>query len=316
MKAIRFERYGSPDVLRLEEVEKPTPQADEVLIKVQAAAANPLDWHKMRAAPFLVRLSDGLLKPKDGRVGADVAGVVEAVGSNVTEFNVGDAVFGEATGAFAEYVCGKVKNLAAKPVNLSFEQAAAVPVAAHTALQGLRDTGKIQAGQKVLVNGASGGVGTFGVQIARSYGTEVTAVCSTRNFELVRGIGADHVIDYTQTDFTCTGKKYDLILDAIGNRSIADLRRVLTPKGSCAVAGFTTMARMLPIMLFGSRGQQKVSSFLARPNREDLLVINKLLESGDVVPVIDRCYSLAETAEAIRYLETGRARGKVIITLE
>ncbi|MEZ4711270.1 MAG: NAD(P)-dependent alcohol dehydrogenase [Caldilineaceae bacterium] len=316
MKAVTFTNYGSPDVLTLDEVPTPTPKDDEVLVKIYAAAANPLDWHRMRADPFVVRLSDGLLKPKDPRLGADIAGRVEAVGRTVTTFQSGDEVFGEiGAGGFAEYVCAKATSLAPKPANLTFVQAAAVPVAGLTALQGLRDTGQLQAGQKVLINGASGGVGAFAVQIAKALGAELTGVCSTRNVEMVRALGADQIIDYTQTDFTRTGKQYDLIFDAVGNCSIGDYRRALTVRGRCAVAGFTTLGRMLPIMLFGTRGKQKISAFLAKPNQPDLLVLKELLETGKVVPVLDRCYPLAETAAAIRYLETARARGKVIITV-
>lgn len=318
MKAIRYAKYGSPAVLALQEVAKPTPQANEVLVKVYAAAANPLDWHKMRASPFLVRLSDGLLAPKDPRLGADIAGRVEAVGSQVTQFQPGDEVFGEiGVGGFAEYVAVKESAIAPKPANLSLAEAAATPVAGFTALQGLRDTGKLQPGQRVLVNGASGGVGTFAVQIAKALGAaEVTGVCSTRNLELVRKLGADHVIDYTQTDFTRTGQRYDLILDAIGNRSVADCRRALTPQGICAVAGFTTMSRLFQVLLLGGWGGQKISMFLANPNQKDLLALKELLETGKVKPLIDRHYPLTETADAIRYLETTRARGKVIIMVD
>ena len=318
MKAIVYTQYGSPDVLQLKEVEKSTPKGNEVLIKVYAASANPADWHLMRAEPFLARLAGGLLKPKNTRLGADVAGRVEAVGSNGTQFQVGDEVFGElslnALGSFAEYVCAPAALLALKPANLTFEQAAAVPLAAFTALQGLRDKGQIRPGQKVLINGASGGVGTFAVQIAKSFGTEVTGVCSTRNLELVRSLGANHVIDYTKTDFTRTGQHYDLIFDAVGNRSVADIRRALTPTGICSVAGFTTMARLFQIMLLGGKKIGMMET--AQANQKDLLVIKELLEAGKVVPVIDCSYPLAETAEAIRYLETGRARGKVVITVE
>ena len=322
MKAILFPTYGSPDVLQLQDVPQPMPKEDEVLVKIVAAAANPLDWHRMRADPFLVRLNDGFLRPKDPRLGADMAGLVAAVGSRVTAFKVGDEVFSEiGGGAFAEYVCVKEKSLVHKPANLSFAQAAAVPVAGFTALQGLRDKGRIQKGQKVLVNGASGGVGTFAVQIAKAWGTEVTAVCSGRNFELVRSIGADHAIDYTQTDFTRTGQQYDLIYDAIGNRSVRDLKRALKPNGIGTVAGFTTMSRLLGTALGGlwvtkTSGKEIGLMGTAQPNQRDLLVLKELLEAGKVVPVIDRHYPLAETAEAIRYLETGRARGKVIINIQ
>lgn len=316
MKAIIFPNYGSPDRLVLQEVATPTPKENQVLVKIQAAAANPLDWHRLRAAPFIVRLSDGLFKPKNTRLGADIAGIVEAVGPAVTQFKPGDEVFGDVgAGGFAEYVCVKETALAPKPANCTFAEAAAVPVAAFTALQGLRDKGKLQAGQKVLVNGASGGVGTYTVQIAKAWGAEVTGVCSTRNLELVRGLGADQVIDYTQTDFTRTGQRYDLIYDAIGNYTVADYRRALTPHGVCAVAGFTTLPRLFNVMLFGSRGGQPVASFMAQPNQADLLVLKDLLAAGKIVSVIDRTYPLAQTADAIRYLETGRARGKVIITV-
>ncbi len=321
MKAIIHTQYGSPDVLQFKDVEKPTPKENEVLIKVHAASANPLDWHLMRAEPFLARLDAGLLKPKDPRRGADVAGRVEAVGKNVTQFQVGDDVFGDVSaGSFAEYVCGAEHHLALKPANSSFEAAAAVPVAAFTALQGLRDTGKIQAGQKVLVNGAAGGVGTFAVQIAKSYGAEVTGVCSTRNLEMVRSIGADHVIDYTQEDFTKNGQAYDLIFDAVGNRSVSDYKRALSPNGICSIAGFTTLSRLFEHILVGawaSRGGNKKIGLMgtAKPNQKDLLFLKELLETGKIVPVIDRRYPLSETAEAIRYLEKGHAQGKVIITV-
>lgn len=322
MKAILFPQYGSPDVLQLQDVLRPTPQEDEVLVKIVAAAANPLDWHRLRADPFIVRLGDGFWRPKDPRLGADMAGRVTAVGRLVTEFQVGDEVFGEiGSGAFAEYVCVKETSLVHKPANLSFAQAAAVPVAGFTALQGLRDKGQIKAGQTVLINGASGGVGTFAVQIAKAWGTEVMAVCSGRNHELVRSIGADHAIDYTQTDFTRTGQQYDLIYDAIGNRSVGDLRRALKPHGIVSVAGFTTLSHMLLLVVQGtwvSKTSDKEIGMMgtATPNKKDLLILKELLETGKIVPVIDRTYPLAETAEAIRYLETGRARGKVIINIE
>lgn len=317
MKAIIYTKYGSPDVLQFKEVAKPTPKDDQVLIKIHAASANPADWHLMRAAPFLARFANGLLKPKNTRLGADVAGWIEAVGRNVTQFQLGDAVFGEmplaTLGCFAEYVCAPADLVALKPTNLTFEQAAAVPLAAFTALQGLRDKGQIRSGQKVLINGASGGVGTFAVQIAKAFGTEVTGVCSTRNLDLVRSIGADHVVDYTQTDFTHNGQQYDLIFDAVGNRAVADYRRALTPNGICSVAGFTSLARMFQIMLLG--GKQIGMMATAQANQKDLLFLKDLLETGKVVPVIDRSYPLAETAAAIRYLETGRVRGKVIISV-
>ena len=317
MKAIVYTEYGSPDVLQVKDVEKPAPTDNEVLLKVHAASANPADWHLMRAEPFLARLANGLLKPKNTKLGADVAGQVEAVGSNVTQLQVGDDVFGALSlnelGGFAEYVCAPEELLALKPARMTFEQAAAVPLAAFTALQGLRDKGQIQPGQRVLINGASGGVGTFAVQIAKSFGTEVTGVCSTRNLDMVRSIGADHVIDYTQTDFTQTGQRYELIFDAVGNRSVSDYKRALSHNGICSVAGFTSLSRLFRIMLLGGKkvGMMKT----AKANKEDLVFIKELLEAGKVVPVIDRSYPLAETAEAIRYLETGHARGKVVITV-
>ena len=317
MKAIVYTEYGPPDVLQIREVEKPAPREDEVLVKVHAASANPADWHLMRAEPFLARIANGLLKPKNTRLGADLAGRVEAIGRNVTQFQAGDDVFGELSldelGAFAEYTCAPEELLALKPAMLTFEQAAAVPLAAITALQGLRDKGQIQPGQRVLINGASGGVGTFAVQIAKSFGTEVTGVCSTHNLDLVRSIGADHVIDYTQSDFTRTGQHYELIFDAVGNRSVSDYKRALSHNGICSVAGFTSLSRLFQIMLLGGKkvGMMKT----AKANKEDLVFIKDLLEAGKVVPVIDRCYPLAETAEAIRHLETGHARGKVVITV-
>jgi len=325
MKAIVYTTYGSPDVLQLKDVEKPTPKDNQVLVKVHAASANPADWHLMRAEPFLARLANGLLKPKNTRLGADVAGRVEAVGRNVTQFHVGDDVFGSMAlselGSFAEYVCAAEELLALKPAKLTFEQAAAVPLAAFTALQGLRNKGQIQPGQKVLINGASGGVGTFAVQIAKSFGTEVTGVCSTRNLDMVRSIGADHVIDYTQADFTKNGQRYDLIFDAVGNRSVSDYKRALSPNGICAVAGFTNLSRLFQIMLLGAwtsrTGNKKIGMMdTAKPNQKDLVFIKQLLEAGKIVPVIDRYYPLREVPEAIRYLEAGRARGKVVITVE
>ncbi|HWM50439.1 MAG TPA: NAD(P)-dependent alcohol dehydrogenase, partial [Thermoplasmata archaeon] len=291
-----------------------------VLVKVHAASANPVDWHTMRGKPFLVRFSEGLRKPKDPRLGTDIAGRVEAVGSNVTQFKLGDEVFGTCPGGFAEYASAREDRLALKPTNRSFEESAAVPVAAFTALQGLRDSGRIRAGQKVLVNGASGGVGTFAVQIAKSFETEVTGVCSTRNLEMVRSIGADHVIDYTQEDFTRSGPRYDLIYDAVGNRSVSAYKRALRPQGTCVIAGFSGMSRLFQHVIGGRlmsmTGNKKIGLMgLAKPNQKDLIVMKRLLEAGKVVPVIDRRYPLSETAEAIRYLEQGHARGKVVISV-
>src|SRR5438128_569430 len=325
MKAIVYTKYGSPDVLQLKEVEKLTPKDDEVLIRIYAASANALDWHYMRGTPFLARLVNGLHKPKNTKLGADVAGRVEAVGRNVTQFQVGDDVFGcipiNELGSFAEYVCAHEDALALKPAKMTFEQAVAAPLAAFTALQGLRDKGQIQPGQKVLVNGASGGVGTAAVQIAKSFGTEVTGVCSTRNLEMVRSIGADQVIDYTQEDFTKNGQRYDLIFDAVGNRSVSDCKRALSPNGICAVAGFTTLSHLFQVLVLGSwvsrTGSKKIGLMkTANPNKKDLLFIKELLEAGKVVPVIDRTYPLSEVPEAIRYLEAGHAKGKVVITME
>ena len=325
MKAIVYEKYGPPDVLQLKEVEKPTPKDDEVLIKVHAASANPADWHLLRATPFLARLAVGLLKPKYKILGSDIAGRVDAVGRNVKQFHPGDEVFGDrfacGWGGFAEYVAVAENRIALKPANLTFEEAAAVPLAAFTALQGLRDKGQIQSGQKVLINGASGGVGTFAVQTAKSFGAEVTGVCSTRNVDMVRSIGADHVIDYTQEDFTKNGQTYDLIYCAVGNRSAADYKRALNPGGICVVAGFTTMSHMLFQVVFlgawvSMTGSKKIGAMgTVMPNKEDLVFIKELLEIGKVVPVIDRRYPLSETAEAIRYLEEGHAQGKVVITV-
>ena len=324
MKAIVYTQYGSPDVLQLKDVEKPTPKDNEVLVKIHAASANPADWHLMRAEPFLARLENGLFKPKNPRLGADVAGRVEAVGRNVTQFQVGDEVFGSLAlnnlRSFAEYLCANEDELVLKPTNITFEQAAAVPLAALTALQGLHHKGQIQSGQKVLINGASGGVGSFAVQIAKSVGAEVTGVCSTQNLDMVRSIGADHVIDYTQEDFTNNGQHYDLIYCAVGNRSITDYKRALKPQGACVIAGFINLRLLFEHMILGPRrsktgGQRVGVSGTTKTNKKDLVFMTELLETGKVVPVIDRCYPLSETAEAIRYLETGRAKGKVVITV-
>ncbi len=323
MKAIVYTKYGSPDVLQLKDVEKPAPKEDEVLIKVHAASVNAADLHLLRADPFLIRFMSGLLKPKNTILGADIAGRVEAIGGNVKQFKPGDEVFGDISGCgwggFAEYVCARENALVLKPANISFEEAAAVPMAGVTALQGLRDKGQIQPGQKVLINGASGGVGTFAVQIAKSFGAEVTAVCSTMNLEQVRSIGADHVIDYTQEDFTQNEHRYDLILAANGYHSISDYKRALSPKGTYVTTG-GSMAQMSQAMLQGPwismTGSKKMGNMLARPNQKDLAFMKDLLEAGKVVPVIDRCYPLSEVPEALRYLEEGHARGKVVITVE
>ena len=320
MKAIVYHKYGSPNVLKLEEIEKPTPQDNEVLVKVHAASVNAADWHIMRGKPFLVRLMGfGLLKPKNKILGSDIAGRVEAVGRNVKQFQPGDEVFGNIRGGFAEYVCAREDALVLKPATISFEEAAAVPIAAVTALQGLRDKGQIQPGQKVLINGASGGVGMFAVQIAKSFGAEVTGVCSTRNVDMVRSIGADQVIDYTQEDFTQNGQGYDLILAANGYHWISDYKRALSPKGTYVMTG-GSMAQLFQAMLLGPwismTGSKKMGNLMAKLNQKDLVFMKDLLEAGKVVPVIERRYPLSQVAEALRYLEEGHAKGKVVITVE
>jgi NADPH:quinone reductase-like Zn-dependent oxidoreductase len=320
LKAIVYTEYGSPDVLELKEVKKPTPKDNGVLIKVHAASVNALDWRMMRADPFFIRLmGGGLLKPKSTIPGVDVAGLVEAVGRDVKQFQPGDEVFGSAVGSFAEFACASEKTLALKPANMTFEESAAMPVAALTALQGLRDNGQIQSGQRVLINGASGGVGTFAVQIAKSFGVEVTAVCSTRNLDMVRSIGADHAIDYSQEDFTRSGKRYDLILAANGYHPIFAYKRALSPKGIYVLAG-GTMAQLLQGMLLGplisATGSKKIRFFVAQVNEKDLVFMTELFEAGKVKSVIDRQYPLSEVADALRYLEDEHAQGKVVITME
>ena len=323
MKAIVCTKYGSPDVLKFKEVQKPVPGDDEVLIKIHAAAANAGDWHLMRADPFMIRLIYGLQKPKHEILGTDVAGRVEAIGKNVTQFQPGDEVFGDMSGsgfgAFAEYVCAPENRIALKPSNITFEDAAAVPSAAVTALQALRDKGQIQSGQKVLINGASGGVGMFAVQIAKAFGAEVTAVCSTRNMEMVRSIGADHVIDYTQEDFTQNGQQYDLIIAANGYHPISDYKRALSPTGIYVMTG-GSMTQMFQAMTIGPwisiTSSKKMSNMLVKSSQKDLVFMQELLETGKVAPVIDRRYPLNEVSDAIRYLEEGHAKGKVIITVE
>ena len=332
MKAIVYHSYGSPDVLRLEEIEKPSAGDNEVLIKVRAASVNPLDL-LFRGTSYMVRMITGLRRPKDTRLGVDVAGQVEAVGRNVTQFKPGDAVFGTCKGAFAEYACAPESALVVKPDNVTFEQVASVPIAALTALQGLRlgglglgglgDKGHIQPRQRVLINGASGGVGTFAVQIAKSFGADVTGVCSTKNVDMVRSIGAKQVFDYTREDFTKSGQsydqRYDLILDCVGNHSLLAHRRALNPNGVCVVAGakglwdFLTRALTAPVL--SRLVSQKFVTFVAKLNKQDLTIMRELMATGRVTPVIDRRYSLSEVPEAIRYLETRHARGKVVITL-
>jgi NADPH:quinone reductase-like Zn-dependent oxidoreductase len=328
MKAA-YTRYGPPDVVEVNGLDKPVPRDNEVLIKVRAASVNPLDWKTMTGGPYIVRILLGLRKPKIKQLGVDVAGQVEAVGRNVTQFKPGDAVFGTCRGAFAEYACtcqsAKLMKsaLVMKPENVTFEQAAAAPVAALTALQGLRDKGRIQPGQKVLINGAAGGAGTFAVQIAKSFGTDVTGVCSTRNVDMVRSIGADRVIDYTQEDFTKGEQRYDLLFDNIGNHSLSACRRVLNPKGILIMVGapndvrvIDLLARLIGALVLSPFVSQKLITFIARSNEEDLTIVGELMATGKVTPVIDRRYSLSEIPEALRYLEEGHARGKVAITLE
>lgn len=323
MRAVVYRCYGSPDVLSLEEVEKPTPADDEVLVKIRAASINPLDWHYMRGSPYLMRLGSGLGRPKDTRLGVDFAGTVEAVGASVTRFKPGDEVFGGASGAFAEFLTiPEDRALAPKPPNITFEQAASVPIAAVTALQALRDKGGIEAGQAVLINGASGGVGTFAVQIAKSYGANVTGVCSTRNAEMVRSLGADDVIDYTQEDYTQSGRQFDLIIDLVGNHSPSVNRRLLKADGTLVIVGgpkgdwLGPLKGPLEAMILSPFVGQKIVTLLARLNNKDLASLGGLMQAGKVVPVIDREYPLSEVPAAIRYSEQGHARGKIIIDLD
>jgi NADPH:quinone reductase-like Zn-dependent oxidoreductase len=324
MKAIVTERYGTPDVLKLAEAAKPVPGENEVLIKVKAASLNAFDWHMLLPDPSMVRLmGGGLLKPKNRILGTDMAGRVEAAGANANQFKPGDEVFGDLArwgcGACAEYVCAPEKALAPKPKNMTFEQAAAAPMAALTALQGLRDKAPIRKGQKVLVNGASGGVGTFAVQLAKFFGAEVTAVCSSGNVDMARSLGADHVIDYTKEDFTRSGKPYDLILGANGFHPLGDYKRALAPGGSYVMTG-GTMRQIFQAMLlapwYSISGGKKMGGITAHANQKDLVFIKELMEAGKVVPMIDRVYPLAEVPDALRYLLAGHARGKVVIKVE
>lgn len=323
MKAIVYYEYGTPDVIRLKEIEKPTPKEGEVLVKVHAASVNAYDWHFLSADIFLIRLTAGLLKPKNPRLGADVAGRVEAVGKNVTQFQPDDEVFGDigawGNGSFAEYVCVPEIAFALKPVNLSFEEAAAVPMAGLTALQALRDMGQIQPGHKVLINGASGGVGTFAVQLAKWFGAEVTAVCSPRNLDQARSLGADHVIDYTKEDFTQNRQQYDLILGVNGYHPLSAYKRALTPRGIYVMAG-GTQAQIFQAVLFGSlmstTDGNKMGSITAKSSQKDLRILKELLEAGKIVSVIDKRFPLGEAAQALRYLGAGHARGKVVITVK
>jgi NADPH:quinone reductase-like Zn-dependent oxidoreductase len=319
MRAIIHNTYGSPDVLELQEIDKPDLTDDGVLVRVRAASINPVDWYGM-TGPWFARPQSGLRKPRERQLGTDFAGTVEAVGGEVTEFRPGDEVFGGRNGALAEYVCvRKDRALVPKPANMTFEQAAAVPVAALTALQGLRDKGQLQPGQHVLVNGASGGVGTFAVQIAKALGAEVTGVCSTRNVDLVRSLGADHVIDYTREDFTRSDTRYDLMLDVAGSRSWTECRRVLEPQATVVMVGAKGTGLMGPLghivrfRLTALRGSQRATFFIAKFNKPDLDALRELLESGQVTPVVDRRYELSETADAFRYLGEGHAQGKIVI---
>ena len=319
MKAIVYCDYGAPDVLKLQTIAKPVPNDDQVLIKVRAASVNPYDWHFMRGEPYVMRLGNGLRKPKSTRIGVDFSGVVEGVGRNITQFKPGDEVFGGRSGAFAEYIVMTEKNLIAKPENISFEQAAAVQIAAMTALQGLRDKGRLQAGEKVLINGASGGVGTYAVQIAKTLGARVTGVCSTRNVDLVRSIGADHVIDYTKENYTDQTERYDLILDMVGNHGLLANTGALTPAGRYVMIGGPKGKWLAPLdtviraMLLKPFVKQEMGFMMSSINRDDLMHLRELMESGKVAPVIDRIYRLDETRDAVAYVEEGRARGKVVI---
>ncbi len=326
MKAVVYTEYGSPDVLQIRDIKKPVPNDDEILVKVHAASVNPLDWHFIRGTPFIGRLGlMGLRKPKVPRLGVDYAGTVEAVGKNVRLFKPGDEVFGGKTGAFAEYLCTRAdRAVTVKPANVTFQQAASVPIAGVTALQGLRDKGHVQPGQKVLINGASGGVGTFAVQLAKLFGGEVTGVCSTRNLELVRSLGAEHVIDYTKEDFTKGKERYDVILDNVGNQPLSGFRRALNSNGILVMIGgggpndgglIGPMGRPVKALLMSPFTSQKMGMFMAELTKGDLTTLGDLMQTGKVTPVIDRTYPLREIPDAIRYLEEGHARGKVVINV-
>ena len=326
MKAIVYCDYGLAN-LKLADIAKPTPTDDQILVKVHAASVNPLDWHFIEGTPKIMRaLGVGLRKPKDTRLGVDFAGMVEAVGKNVTQFKPGDEVFGGRDGAFAEYVCPRAdRAVTLKPANITFEQAASVNIAGITALQAVRDKGKVQAGQKVLINGASGGVGTFAVQIAKSFGADVTGVCSTRNLDMVRSLGADHVIDYTKEDFAKGDQRYDVILDNVPNHSLSECRRVLNPRGKYVMIGgggpndnrwIGPFGRLIQALVVSPFVSQKMGMMMAQLTQSDLTILGDMMQSGKVKPVIDRTYKLSEVPEAIRYLEEGHARGKVVITVE
>ncbi|MCE7983343.1 MAG: NAD(P)-dependent alcohol dehydrogenase [Caldilinea sp. CFX5] len=322
MKAIVYHEYGSPDVLKVEEIATPTPKEDELLVRVHATSVNPAEWYAMTGL-YIARMDSGWRKPKDNRLGVDFAGVVEAVGSHVKRFRPGDAVFGARHGAFAEYLCVREERaVVLKPENITFEQAASVPTAALTALQGLRDHGQLQPGQQVLINGASGGVGTFAVQIAKALGAEVTGVCSTRNVAIVRSLGADHVIDYSQEDFTRCGRRYDLLLDVAGSRSWWECKRVLTPKATCVIVGapkgnrwIGPLRHVIDMRLASLLSSRTATFFVAKVNPADLVVLQALLASGQVTPVIDRRYTLADLPAAMCYLGDGHAQGKIVVTM-
>jgi len=324
MKAIVQPCYGAPAVLRLEDIAKPTPVDNRMIVKVRAASANPYDWHMLRGEPYIMRAMTGIGTPDDTRFGVDFAGTVESVGKNVSKFKPGDEVFGGRTGAFAQYVSvAESGSLAMKPTNMTFEQAAAAPMAAITALQALRDEGKVRSGQSVLINGASGGVGTFAVQIAKAYGAKVTGVCSTRNAAMVRAIGADEVIDYTQEDFTRGGQRYDLIVDTVGSHSIAEYRRVLTPRGTLVMVGsqdkghwIGAMSALIGVWVTAPFASQKLAGLMADLDPKDMDILRELMQSGKVTPVIDRRYTLQEASEAIGYVEQGHSHGKVVIAVE
>jgi NADPH:quinone reductase-like Zn-dependent oxidoreductase len=320
MKAVVFHSYGAPEVLKIEKVEKPVPTDDEALVKVLASSVNPVEWYTMTGL-FLGRIGNGFFKPKNTKLGTDYAGVIEAVGKNVTDFKPGDEVYGARSGAFAEYVCVK-NHIYPKPANITFEQAACVAIAAMTALQGLRDHGKIQPGQKVLINGASGGVGTFAVQIAKAFGAEVTGVCSTKNVEAIRALGADHVIDYTKEDFTRNGKHYDLILDVSGTRSWRAYKRVLSPNANFIIVGAPKSNRVVGPLLYVIKirlaalgARQKVSFFVAKFKREDFLLLNDLFTSGQIKPVVEKTYPFEKISDAMSHLGTGHAKGKIVVKI-
>jgi NADPH:quinone reductase-like Zn-dependent oxidoreductase len=326
MKAIVYCDYGVAN-LKFQDIEKPTPADDQLLVRVRAASVNPYDWHFIEGTPKVMRaMGVGLRKPKETRLGVDFAGTVEAVGKSVTKFKLDDEVFGGRAGAFAQYVCVRESRaVTLKPSNLTFEQAASVNIAGITALQAVRDRGKVQPGQKVLINGASGGVGTFAVQIAKSYGADVTGVCSTRNVDLVQSLGADHVIDYTKEDFTKGDQRYDVILDNVANHSLLECRRALKPKGIYVLIGgggpgeqglIGPLAKPIKAMLLSPFVSQKMGMMMADPSNKDLTILGDMMQSGKLKPVIDRTYKLSEVPEAIRYLEQGHARGKVVISLE